>query len=161
MYRKVYDENKGIFVYVDAWTGLYGVPQINGLGIFDTLTSLVSSSIAKNVAKNVAKKTLETVGKTALESGTKKIGTEVGNMAASKMINLVKGKPAKVQRPDGSKTLKPSGAYSKPVSNSVGNLIVKELSKLHPNEDVNIRINKLLSGSGSIRRNRINKLIKK
>ena len=154
MYRKVYDENKGIFVYVDAWTGLYGIPQINGLGIFDTLTSLVSSSIAKNVAKNVAKKTLETVGKTALESGTKKIGTEVGNMAASKMINLVKGKPAKVQRPDGSKTLKP-------VSNSVGNLIVKELSKLDPKEDVNIRVNKLLSGSGSIRRNRINKLIKK
>jgi len=158
MYRKVYDENKGIFVYVDAWTGLYGVSQINGLGIFDTLTSLVSSSIAKNVAKNVAKKTLETVGKTALESGTKKIGTEVGNMAASKMINLVKGKSAK---PAKSVSNSVSNSVSDSVSNSVGNLIVKELSKLHPNEDVNIRINKLLSGSGSIRRNRINKLIKK
>ena len=86
---------------------------------------------------------METAGKAALESGTKKVGTEVGNLAAAKIVEKFKKKPAP----------------------AVGNLIAKELqeknnSKNNDNEeDINIRLNRLLSGSGT--RKRINRLIYK
>lgn len=145
MHRKVYDENKGIFVFVDAWTGTEGnLENLEGSGIFDTLSQLVSKGITKSLA-SAGKKALETAGKTALESGTKKIGTEVGNLAADKMISTFKGRT--------------SGSKKSPPKSNNGNLIIQELTKLNddPENNINIRINKLLSGSG--RRNRINKLI--
>ena len=149
MYKKVYDESKGIFIYVDSWSGFPASPNpqgfpveyngtLNGSGFFDTLTE----TLAKIVPK-VGKKALETAGKQALESGTKKIGTEVGNLAADKIISTFKKKEP---------------------TQPVGNLIVKELKKHNNNnnkqntdDDIDMRINKLLSGSG--RRNKINKLI--
>lgn len=131
MHKKVYDKNKGIFIYVDPWTG-EEMNQIHGSGIFDTLVSL-GQKVFSSSAANIGKKALETVGKQALESGTKRIGTEVGNLAADKMIGTLKKK-----------------AESKQNIKPVGELITKELKKLNSNSpsDVNIRINKLLSGSG-------------
>lgn len=135
MYKKIYDENKGVFVLVNPWTGEAYDDQ-EGSGIYDMLAS-VGQKIFSSSVKEATKKALETAGKTALESGTKKIGSEVGNLAADKMINAFK-----------------KGKQTPPN----GDLIVKELSKLNDeNNDINIRINKLLSGSG--RHNRIKKLI--
>ena len=142
MYKKVYDKNKGIFIYVDAQTE---EEIIHGTGIFDTLTKLLSSGVASSIS-TAGKKALETAGKAALESGTKKVGTEVGNLAAAKIVEKLKKKPAP----------------------AVGNLIAKELqeknnSKNNDNEeDIHMRINRILSGSGtSARQKRINRLIYK
>jgi len=147
MYKKVYDKNKGIFIYVDAHTGK---EIIHGTGIFDTLTKLFSSGVASSIS-TAGKKALETAGKAALESGTKKVGTEVGNLAADKIVEKLKKKPAP----------------------AVGNLIAKELQEKNNNknnneEDIHMRINRILSGSGTLARagtsaqqKRINRLIYK
>jgi hypothetical protein len=112
MHKKVYDENSGVYIHVDNWTG-EGISSRAG-GFFDTLFS------------SVGKKVLETVGKTAIESGAKKVGTEVGNLAADKITGVFKKKK---QPPP------------------VGDKIVKELRK-KDTEDINLQINELLSGSG-------------
>jgi hypothetical protein len=61
MHKKVNDENSGVYIYVDNWTG-EGISARSSRagGIFDTLLS------------SEGKKVLETVGKTALESGAKR-----------------------------------------------------------------------------------------
>ena len=41
MYKKIYDENKGIFVYADSWTG-----EIKVAGFFDAISKVFSSSVA-------------------------------------------------------------------------------------------------------------------
>ena len=139
VYKKVYDENKGIYIYVDPWTletqakpstprettGSEG--SARGRGIFDALAS-VGQKIFSSSVKEASKKALETAGKQALESGAKKIGTEVGNLAANKVANVIKGKP---------------------VNKPLGEMIVKELKK--DDKDINMRVNKLLSGSGKSR----------
>ena len=115
--KKVYDDNKGIYIYVDRWTGA---------GIFDAL-----ASVGQKIFSSSVKEALETAGKQALESGTKRIGAEVGNFAADKITNVIKAKtrpkdttPTKIKSP--------------------GEMIIKELKK----DDIDMRVNKLLSGSG-------------
>tara|TARA_Y100001956_G_scaffold72102_1_gene77374 strand:- start:2372 stop:2797 length:426 start_codon:yes stop_codon:yes gene_type:complete len=141
MYKKVYDKNKGKFIYVDAQTGIEISNVQNGAGIFDSLTKLFSSSVA-----DAGRKALETAGKAALESGTKKVGSEVGNLAANKIANVLKNKTQN---------------YRKSAPKQVGNLIVKELKRKN-NDDINMKINKILSG-GKLHglENRINRLIYK
>ena len=138
MYKKVYDENKGTFIYVDPWTGQEAEGS-EGSGIFDALSS-VGQKIFSSSIKEASKKALETVGKQALESGAKKIGSEVGNLAVralpevrNKVANVIKGR---------SKTLSEN---KKPT----GEMIIKELrGQVRDPEDINMRINKMLSGSG-------------
>ena len=166
MYKKIYDKNKGKYIFVDSWTGEELVETVVGSGIFDTLASIGQKVFSSSVG-NVGKKVLETVGKTALESGTKRIGTEIGNVAADKITKVF----TKQYKP------KPNG-----------DLIVKELTKLNKNAesalphfplerpaesnyDNDMGINRLLSGSGLrplakggsgskvLRQRRINKLI--
>ena len=145
MYKKVYDKNKGTFIYVDAQTGIEISNVQNGTGIFDSLTKLFSSSVA-----SAGRKALETAGKAALESGTKKVGSEVGNLAANKIANVLKNKTQN---------------YRKSAPKQVGNLIVEELKRTNDkknNDDINMKINKILSG-GKLHglENRINRLIYK
>ena len=113
--KKVYDKEKGIYVYINPQTGA---------GIFDTLFSAA--------AKATAKKAIETAGKAALESGSKKVGDIIGRKAVEKAVQLTSPK-----------------AVSKPR----GNVIAEELE-----DNMNIRLNRLLSG-GSIKY-RINRLLK-
>ena len=106
--KKVYDKKRGIYVYVDRQTGS---------GIFDVVKSLGKKFIS-----------------TAAESGSKKLGDEVGKMAAEKIVSKVKSPPR-------------------------GNIIMKELNGKpkvgkpkvdKPKVDMNLRINKLLSGGRKI-----------
>ena len=72
VYKKVYDENKGIYIYVDPWTGQADSRMdFEGSGIFDALAS-IGQKIFSSSVKEVSKKALETAGKQALESGAKK-----------------------------------------------------------------------------------------
>ena len=143
VYKKVYDENNGTFIYVDPWTltpvaGPSRTFEVSGAVIFDALTS-VGQKIFSSSIKEASKKALETAGKQALESGAKKIGSEVGNLAANKVVNVIKGKPQ--ARPPGEMIIKElNRARQRPSANAK-----KQTS---PSNDVDMRVNKLLSGSG-------------
>ena len=145
VYKKVYDENKGIYIYVDPWTGQADSRMdFEGSGIFDALTS-VGQKIFSSSIKEASKKALEVAGKQALESGAKKIGSEVGNLAANKIANVIKSS---------------TEGFVREQKKPPGEMIIKELKKLplrsraplkvsSPlDEDINMRINKILSGSG-------------
>ena len=102
--------------------------------------SKVGSKIFSESVKTAGLKALETAGKQILESGSKKLGDEVGKMAADKLVSVIKPKPK-------------------------GEIILKELTKAdnkkevvaETEEDVNAKINRLLSGRGI--HARINRLI--
>ena len=154
VYKKVYDENNGTFIYVDPWTltpvaGPSRTFEVSGAGIFDALAS-VGQKVFSSSIKEASKKALETAGKQALESGAKKIGSEVGNLAANKVVNVIKGKPQ--ARPPGEMIIKelirsgasPSDANAKKQASS--------------SNDVDMRVNKLLSGSGPVNM-RVNRLL--
>ena len=133
--KKVYDDNKGIYIYVDPWTGQEDSLK-EGAGIFDAL-----ASVGQKIFSSSVKEALETAGKQALESGTKRIGAEVGNFAAYKITNVIKGKTqAKPSDPRGARVKDTTPTKIK----SPGEMIIKELKK----DDIDMRVNKLLSGSG-------------
>ena len=136
VYKKVYDENKGIYIYVDPWTSqvdsrMDSEGYARGSGIFDALTS-VGQKIFSSSIKEASKKALEVAGKQALESGAKKIGSEVGNLAANKIANVIKSS---------------TEGFVREQKKPPGEMIIKELKKLPLDEDINMRINKILSGS--------------
>ena len=170
VYKKVYDENKGIYIYVDPWTGQADSRMdfegsegyARGSGIFDALTS-VGQKIFSSSVKEISKKALETAGKQALESGAKKIGSEVGNLAANKIANVI-SRRVEDQGPIKSST----EGFVREQKKPPGEMIIKELKKLPLrsrvlDEDINMRINKILSGSGRVPRSniqmRVNKLL--
>ena len=158
VFKKVYDENKGIYIYVDPWTGQEDSPKAlakEGSGIFDAL-----ASVGQKIFSSASKKALEMAGKQALESGAKKIGSEVGNLAANKIANVISGR-VEDQGPIKSST----EGFVREQKKPPGEMIIKELKKLPLDEDINMRINKILSGSGRVPRSniqmRVNKLLLK
>ena len=132
--KKVYDTSTGTYTQVD---------RLTGAGIFDIL-SKVGSKIFSESAKTAGKKALETAGKQIIESGSKKLGDEVGKMAADKLVSVIKPKPK------GEMILKElTKAATKDVAKVAADNIIEE--------DVNTKINRLLSGRGI--HVRINRLI--
>ena len=119
--KKKYNIHTGGYEYYD---------RLTGSGVMD-----IFSNIGSKLASDSIKKALETAGKQALETGSKKLGDELGKYVVNKAM--------------GNKTI------HKPM----GNIIVKELSTP---KNTDIEINKLLSGSGSKNKysDRINKLLK-
>ena len=96
---KRYNENVGIYEYVDAFSGA---------GIFD--------SILKGLTSKFVKDTATKLGTKALEAGVNKVGSEIGTRAANKVITTVD-----------EKFFKPKPVVIK--ENPLGNLIMKELNK--------------------------------
>ena len=75
---KKYNENVGMYEYVDAFSGA---------GIFDTIIKGITSKFVKDTAK--------TLGTKALEAGVNKVGPEIGTRAANKVISVVDQKFSK------------------------------------------------------------------
>ena len=113
---KRYNENIGMYEYVDAFSGA---------GIFD--------SILKGITSKFAKDTAIKLGTKALEAGVNKVGSEVGTRAANKVLSKVfKPTPNKaidlIVKDD--KPLKLNDAF-KPL----GSLIMKELNDKSDDDD--------------------------
>mgnify|MGYP003519506652 CR=1 FL=1 len=104
---KRYNENVGMYEYVDAFSGA---------GIFD--------SILKGLTSKFVKDTATKLGTKALEAGVNKVGSEIGTRAANKVISTVDNK-----------FFKPNPVIiTKPLINEIiekplGNVIMKELNK--------------------------------
>ena len=130
--KKVYDKKRGIYVYVDRQTGSRG--QQTGSGIFDVVKSLGKKFIS-----------------TAAESGSKKLGDEVGKMAAEKIVSKVKVDQRSTKSPPSKNIImkelngKPKVGKPKVDKPKVGKPKVDK-----PKVDMNLRINKLLSGGRKI-----------
>jgi len=92
---KRYNENAGIYEYIDAFSGA---------GIFD--------SILKGLTSKFVKDTATKLGTKALEAGVNKVGSEIGTRAANKVISTVD-----------EKFFKPNPVIIK--ENPLGNLIMK------------------------------------
>ena len=110
---KRYNENIGMYEYVDAFSGA---------GIFD--------SILKGITSKFAKDTAIKLGTKALEAGVNKVGSEVGTRAANKVLS-------KVFNPIPNKAIdlivkndKPSG-----LNDPLGSLIMKELNDKSDDDD--------------------------
>ena len=124
---KRYNENAGIYEYIDAFSGA---------GIFD--------SILKGLTSKFVKDTATKLGTKALEAGVNKVGSEIGTRAANKVITTVD-----------EKFFKPNPVIIK--ENPLGNLIMKELNdksdddddyKLISSENLNNALKKQYYGSG-------------
>jgi len=124
---KRYNENVGIYEYIDAFSGA---------GIFD--------SILKGLTSKFVKDTATKLGTKALEAGVNKVGSEIGTRAANKVISTVD-----------KKFFKPNPVIIK--ENPLGNLIMKELNdksdddddyKLISSENLNNALKKQYYGSG-------------
>ena len=143
---KRYNENVGMYEYVDAFSGA---------GIFD--------SILKGLTSKFVKDTATKLGTKALEAGVNKVGSEIGTRAANKVITTVD-----------KKFFKPAPVIVK--ENPLGNLIVKELNKeihdksdddddnkLLSSENINKALKKQYYGFGYKNKqfqNKLNKLLK-
>ena len=115
---KRYNENAGIYEYIDAFSGA---------GIFD--------SILKGLTSKFVKDTATKLGTKALEAGVNKVGSEIGTRAANKVISTVD-----------EKFFKPNPVIIK--ENPLGNLIMKELNKElndKSDDDDDYNTNKLIS----------------
>ena len=69
---KKYNENVGMYEYVDAFSGA---------GIFDTIMKGITSKFVKDTATKLGTK--------ALEADVNKVGNEIGTRAANKVISTV------------------------------------------------------------------------
>jgi len=143
---KRYNENIGMYEYVDSFSGA---------GIFD--------SILKGITSKFVKDTATKLGTKALEAGVNKVGSEIGTRAANKVITTVD-----------KKFFKPAPVIVK--ENPLGNLIVKELNKeihdksdddddnkLLSSENINKALKKQYYGFGYKNKqfqNKLNKLLK-
>ena len=148
---KRYNENIGMYEYVDAFSGA---------GIFD--------SILKGITSKFAKDTAIKLGTKALEAGVNKVGSEVGTRAANKVLS-------KVFKPTPNKVIellvkdeinKPSG-----LNDPLGSLIMKELNdksdddddddnKLISSENINKALKKQYYGFGNKQfQNKLNRLL--
>ena len=119
--KKIYDKEKGIYVYIDRQTGS---------GIFDAIGRV-----------------LKPMGKQALESGSKKLGDEVGKMAAEKIVSKV----SKVSKPRGKMIMKELGVNKVDVNKPKVDVNKPKVDANKPQEDINLRINRLLSGGKNIK----------
>ena len=122
--KKVYDKNKGIYVYIDRQTGS---------GITDTL-------------KNIGKK----IFSSAVDSGSKKLG----DLAADKIISKISDRGShknKNEKPRGQIIMKELDKINIKKNNNTKNDDYKtRINKLLYNEDdYKTRINQLLSGGSS------------
>ena len=104
---KRYNENAGIYEYVDAFSGA---------GIFDTIMKGITSKFVKDTATKLGTK--------ALEAGVNKVGSEIGTRAANKVISTVDNKFFK---PNPVITTKP--LINEIIEKPLGNVIMKELNK--------------------------------
>ena len=104
---KRYNENVGMYEYVDAFSGA---------GIFD--------SILKGLTSKFVKDTATKLGTKALEAGVNKVGSEIGTRAANKVISTVDNKFFKPNPVITTKQL-----INEVIEKPLGNVIMKELNK--------------------------------
>ena len=104
---KRYNENVGMYEYVDAFSGA---------GIFD--------SILKGLTSKFVKDTATKLGTKALEAGVNKVGSEIGTRAANKVITTVDNKFFKPNPVITTKHL-----INEIIEKPLGNVIMKELNK--------------------------------